>query len=239
MYNIEVLANSGKLEQLRGGLTSKGTYRLGDVVLGVVDVSRLAQQDRDPLRMRDFIENYITELKKAGVTVVEVLEVSLQGGKIVIVTRYQNVFLDNQMALGDKQFTEGVNGILSVLSLIKDSPVGIDPTPKNFAISEGGIFYADFFYPFSRSYVEWIRSRMDPENPQHQYISLVQDYVFNPLVYAHALADFNQLNLFPPNQTMGLVANHCSQCVPGFNIEDEYKRYVERKRLARAKMGDY
>jgi len=51
--------------------------------------------------------------------------------------------------------------------------------------------------------------------------------------------DFNQLNLFPLDQTMGLVANHCSHYIPGFNIESEYNRYIERKRLARAKMGGY
>ena len=239
MYNVEALKTSGEFVQLRSGLTSKETYRSGDKVLSVIDVSRLASQDKNPLKMRDFIEDYISELKKAGIPVVEIFEIILQGDTIIITTKYHDVFLDAQMALGDEQFISGVNGILNALCLIKNCPVGIDPTPKNFAVTEIGIMYADFFYSFCRSYSEWVRSRMDPENPQHRYISIVHDYVYNPLVYAHALADFNQLNIFPPDKTMDLVANHCFYHAPGFDLEYEYNRYLEVKKLAREEMNNY
>lgn len=233
MYNIEHLLESNKLQVLKKGLTSKETYKLGDVVLGVIKTSRLAAHDQDPLKMCNFIANYIHQLKMSGVPLVDVLDVNRQDETIVIVTRFMQRFLDTEMSTKSSRFISGVHEMLEVLSLIKDTSVGIDPTPKNFAVTNEGIVYTDFFYPFTKQYIDWVRNRIDLNNPQNRYVHFIHDYVFFPKVYAHAVKDWQELGVITPEAVFGLVKKETLKQCPGFNLDKELGYYLEKKSLLR------
>lgn len=100
------------------------------------------------------------------------------------------------MAQNQQAFTKGTNQLLNTLLQTRNSQVGIDPTPKNFAWQDGEIMYADFYLPYTHKFIERIRSSMDLiNNPRSKYLYFCHDYCFYPIVFVHAIKDINDLEL--------------------------------------------
>lgn len=226
MKPIKELLNSGSLELLRQG-QSKKTYRMNDIVLGIVDTSQLSEQS--PIFLRDSIDNYVSELKQCGVSTVDVLEIEAQGEHVVTVSRYMPDFLDHAMQKDKDSFLNGANQIFLNLLKIKEGSVGIDPTPKNFAISEGGILYADFYLPYTRQYIQEIRKQMNLDKPIDAYHYFSHDYNFYPLVFAHATSDLAETGKLPFNEALDLTISFCNTTQTRVNLTEMFGEYISRK----------
>lgn len=216
MKSVENMIVSGELTPLRQGLV-KETYRYKDVVIGLVRVDKLDVHDRDPLIIRNSVRKYVDGLQSVGVPIVDVMEVELQGSNLVMVTKFMPQFLDLAMKANEVDFIDGSNLMLSGIAKTKDSQVGIDPTPKNFAYDHDQILYADFFYPITREYSEWKKNGMTLDTPRRRWIHFAQDYFYYPHVYTHAVCDLADVGIQTRDETLKLVTGFCRQ--QGFDID--------------------
>lgn len=226
MKRIEDLLAQGELTPLRQGLV-KETYRHKDAVIGLVRVDKLDVHDRDPLMLRDSVRKYVDGLQSAGVPIVDVAEVELQGSNLVMVTKFMPQFLDLAMKASEVDFAAGSNLMLSDIARTKDTQVGIDPTPKNFAYAHDQIWYADFFYPITREYSEWKKSRMTLDTPRRRWIHFAQDYFYYPHVYTHAACDLADVGIQTRDETLQLVTDFCQQRGFGIDLKSSLDHYQE------------
>jgi len=226
MKNVENLISLGKLEPLRQGLVKK-TYKYGDVVIGLVKVNDLDIHDRDPIVMRDSVRKYVDGLQDAGVPIVDVIEIGLQGSNLVMVTKFMPQFLDLAMKSGEVDFTNGSNIMLKDIGKTKNTNIGIDPTPKNFTFSKEEILYADFFYPITREYSNWKKNRMVLDTPRRQWIYFAQDYFYYPHVFSHTVCDLSDVGIQSRDQTFQLVSDFCQKNNYDFNLKESLNRFLE------------
>jgi len=239
MERVETLIRTERLVPLRKGLTAKETYRFGNLVLGIVDVKKLEPSEQQPSIIRDFIKYYVAELKRAKIPIIEPLSVEVQNQLVVIISDYVPRFLDTEMQTGEISFKQGANLILGIIEKSINSSAGIDPTPKNFAVTSNGVCYADFFHPFTKEYLKWTRSHMDSSNSHHRYIRFSQDSMFPPRVYTHAVSDLIELAVVEPKEVIRHVADFCRSRLPEYDLEKEYYFYREQKAdLKRAEHDD-
>lgn len=228
MKNVEDLLSRGELTPLRQGLV-KETYRYKDAVVGLVRVNQLDVHDRDPAFMCESVRKYVDGLRNARVPIVDVIEVELQGANLVMITKFMPQFLDLAMKAGEVDFVDGSQKMLSDIAKTKDTQVGIDPTPKNFAFTNHEIQYADFFYPITKEYSEWKKSRMVLDTPRRRWIHFAQDYFYYPHVYTHAVCDLADVGIQTRDQTLQLVNDFCQQ--RGFNLDlpSSLSHYLETR----------
>jgi len=238
MKQIEQLLADGELISLRQG-RSKKTYRYGETVLGVIQTENMAITDRDPYFILESILQYISGLNDCGIKTVDLLDAEVQKDNVVISTRYIPLFVDGIMAQNEGKFVNGATQLLNVLTKTKDSQVGIDPTPKNFAWEDGEILYADFYLPYTRNFIERIRSHMDlANNPRSRYLYFTHDYCFYPLVFAHAIKDITDLGLTDSKTVVDLVERHCSEKQMLFNVTSEFQSYLSKRTQLRQNITD-
>lgn len=133
---------------LRSGLSLKENYKVEDAVWGIIDINKLEPQDRDAVSLSLFIEDYVSQLLNANVPTIDVLEIKREDDFVIIKTECMAEFLDHSVKSGKTDFWRAASEILKTIKLASDANVGIDPTPKNFAVSDRNhILYADFFIP--------------------------------------------------------------------------------------------
>ncbi len=228
MIDIERLIGDKNTVSLRRGGTIKELYRQGDTVYGVLRKQKLEPQDLDLEKLVSFISGYQSRLKKCGIPVIDLLAVEKQDELIVIVTPFENNFLDETMT-ASSGFTPGANHILEAINLTKGGSVGIDPTPKNFSDHGTTAVYVDLFYPFTQAYVDWVRGRMTGNTAREQYLYFIHDYVFYPKVFAHTVMDLAAIGSVPFPVAFKTVENFCQEKIEGFNLRKELLLYVLTK----------
>jgi len=228
--NTKELFPSSEFTPLRKGkLVSKEIFKKGDDVFSVIDVDKLAPHDRDPEKIFCFVLLYIRRLKEAGIKTVPVAGIERLENLIIIRTKYFPWFLDEALASGRAALDESIRAILEIVERASIYHLGIDPTPKNFALSDNQILYGDFFYPFIPEYVRWSRERMDSACPQNKYIIFSQESMFFPLVCGHATLDFLDLGLFNPENVISQFYEICKEKWPDLDFYQELGSYRREK----------
>jgi hypothetical protein len=213
----------------KGKLASKETFRKGEEVFSVIDVGKLSPQDRDPEKIFYFVSAYIDRLNIAGVPIIPIKEIERLGNLVIIHTKYFPCFLDEALASGRVTLEGAITAILVGVERASAYHLGIDPTPKNFAVDGYQILYGDFFYPFVPEYIEWSRKRMDSTCSQNAYILFSQDSMFFPLVCAHAVSDFLDLRLFDPQNVTEQFHKLCREKWPELDFYKELEFYKREK----------
>lgn len=215
----------------KGGLSSKENFRWKNYVWSIIDTTKLEPQDKDPKAISNFVREYVTLLNERGISAVEVFAIQVVDPYIVVITRYIDRFLDELVLRGEADLRKSLIAVLEKLSLTSDGLLGIDPSPKNFAVDpEGNILYADLFYPFTRGYVEWSRSRMDSNNQRNAYVCFSQDSMFFPLNFAHAASDFIKLKVDSPEAIIRTVSNFCQSRFSEVNFFSLFESYKKGRR---------
>ena len=201
----------------------------GQNVVSIIDMVRLFPTERDIHRISRFVQDYQKGLEAIDIRTCGLKEciVDETEQKIYLVKPFVGTSFNQMMRrYQPKDFLEGYLRILEICQKCKDQEYGIDPCADNFRFKKDTLFYVDFFYPFSKDYVAWKRSRLDLNDLVQRHYYQVQDFFFYPDVFCHAA--FDAFRIHPELESE--IIKTTRRFLLNANFEEFDTRYEEFKR---------